>query len=198
MWNSSPLLSSPHFWLCTTIVKPKVRPRHNCGIVHYFVTDWHWRNRQQKRGPPARVGKDSTNLQLCFFLRNAHIVKEGDCEWRKEMPNPRRDGTDLYFDTLETQRGWFLFQLLMSTVKDSILDWGVLDIQWWYLALPPQNKKAGSDIVMMEPCGDWRDSEAIGWLFLCLPTASVPSFSSKLFAYMKLLTRTPQIMPKYL
>lgn len=45
------------------------------------------------------------------------------------MPDPRRDGADFCFDMLDTQRARPLSQLLMDTIKDSILEWGVLDIQ---------------------------------------------------------------------
>lgn len=56
------------------------------------------------------------------------------------------------------------------------------------MASPPRKGKAGSDSAAVELSGDWRLSEAIGWLFFCLATAAVQSFSSKLFASRKLLT----------
>lgn len=155
--------------------------------------------------PPAREGwkwwtpeKTPHTPNSVFLPENSRIVKEGGWAGRKAMPDPRRDGADFCFDMLDTQRARPLSQLLMDTVKDSILEWGVLDIQWRHPAFPPQNNTAEGDSITMELCGDRRGSAAIGWLFFCLTTASVQSFSSKLFAYMKLLTRIPQIMPKYL
>lgn len=96
-------------------------------------------HRREGASSPVRAGEDSINLWLCVSAWELPC-----CKWRwlwraaKWFPSPRGEELTHNFDMRGTQRGRFLFQLLVDNIKNRK---SLLGIQRWCVAFPSQNRE---------------------------------------------------------